>query len=240
LSIVVACGARSQAPGGPSPAAPAFAALGFSKTDGFRHDSIPAGIAAIQEQGRQLGFRVDAHEDAGAFTDENLSAYKAVVFLSTTGDVLNPAQEGAFERFIGAGGGFVGVHSAADTEYGWPFYGGLIGAYFSSHPEVQTATIQIEDQGHPSTSSLPREWVRRDEWYNFHRNPRGSVSVLATVDERTYSGGTMSPDHPIAWSQSFEGGRAWYTAGGHTVESFSEPLFASHIGRAILWAAGAI
>ena len=162
------------------------------------------------------------------------------MFLSTTGDVLDALQQAAFERFVRRGGGFVGVHSAADTEYDWAFYGGLIGAYFSDHPDIQTATIHIELDSHPSTASLPRAWIRRDEWYNFRRNPRGAVSVLATLDERTYSGGTMALDHPIMWAQTYEGGRSWYTAGGHTAESFAEAQFLDHLGRAILWAAGAI
>jgi type 1 glutamine amidotransferase len=219
---------------------PAFSVLVFSRTEGFRHDSIPAGIAAIREQGTARGFSVDATEDPAGFADDTLARYKAVVFMSTTGDVLNAAQQAAFERFIRRGGGFAGVHAAADTEYDWPFYGGLIGAYFAGHPDIQNASILVEDPGHPSTAPLPLIWMRRDEWYNFQRNPRGAVTVLATLDERTYSGGTMAPDHPIMWSQTFEGGRSWYTAGGHTAESFSEPLFAEHLGRAIQWVAGAI
>ena len=242
LPLIIACG--MQAPPSPSPAtqssAPAFAILVFSRTDGFRHDSIPAGITAIREQGRQKRFSVDAGENAGVFSDESLAKYKAVVFLSTTGDVLNAGQQAAFERFVRNGGGFVGVHSAADTEYDWPFYGALLGAYFADHPDIQNATIQIEDAGHPSTSVLPRAWMRRDEWYNFRSNPRGTVTVLATIDERTYSGGTMPGDHPIIWAHSYEGGRAWYTAGGHTSESFSEPLFVEHLGQGIMWAAGAV
>lgn len=235
-----ACGSSPPQPAGPSGIPPTFSVLVFSKTEGFRHDSIAAGIAAIQQQGRQRKFSAEASENAGTFSDEGLAAHKAVIFLSTTGDVLNAAQQAAFERFIRRGGGFVGVHSAADTEYDWPFYGALIGAYFSGHPDIQVATIQVEDAAHPSTASLPRAWVRRDEWYNFQRNPRGAVTVLATLDERTYAGGTMAPDHPIVWSQTYEGGRSWYTAGGHTSESFSEALFADHLGKAILWAAGAI
>jgi cytochrome c len=236
----------SQTPGGssPTPSAPStpatFAVLVFSKTEGFRHDSIAAGAAAIRQQGSARGFSVDASEESNVFSDDNLARYKAVVFLSTTGDILNAAQQAAFERFIRRGGGFVGVHSAADTEYDWPFYGALMGAYFSGHPDIQNATIQIEDQGHPTVSSLPRTWPRRDEWYNFRQNPRGSVTVLATLDEGTYSGGTMSPDHPIMWSHTYEGSRSWYTAGGHTSESFTEPLFVEHLGKAILWVAGAI
>ena len=243
LVICAACNSSSQTLGtpgtGPSPVAPTFSVLVFSKTAGFRHDSIPAGIAAIRQQGSVRGFSVDASEDSGAFTDESLSKYKVVVFLSTTGDVLNSTQEAAFERFIRRGGGFVGVHSATDTEYDWAFYGELVGAYFAGHPDIQNATIQVEDSGHPVSASLPRPWTRRDEWYNFRQNPRSRVNVLATLDERTYTGGTMSPDHPIVWSHTYEGGRAFYTALGHTQESFSEAPFVEHLGRAILWAASA-
>lgn len=208
LLTATACGSSQQPPGAPSTVLPTFSVLVFSKTAGFRHDSIPAGIAALQQLGRQRGFSVEASEDAALFTDERLATVKAVVFLSTTGDILNAAEQAAFERFIRRGGGFVGVHSASDTEYDWPFYGALVGAYFSGHPDIQSATIQIEDAGHPSTTALPRAWGRRDEWYNFRKNPRGAVTVLATLDERTYSGGTMAPDHPIIWSHTYEGGRS--------------------------------
>lgn len=240
--MTAACGMNSPAPSplGPSPVTPTFSALVFSKTAGFRHDSIPAGVAAVRALGVARGFSVDATEDANAFTDESLARYKAVIFLSTTGDVLNGAQEGAFERYIRRGGGFVGVHSATDTEYDWPFYGELVGAYFAGHPDVQNATIQIEDAAHPVTAPLPRAWMRRDEWYNFRQNPRARVTVLATLDERTYAGGAMAADHPIIWSHTYEGGRSFYTALGHTQESFSETPFVDHLARAILWVAGAI
>jgi type 1 glutamine amidotransferase len=240
--VTAACGTKSPAPppGGPSPVTPTFSVLVFSKTAGFRHDSIPPGVAAVRQVGNARGFTVDATEDAGAFTDDSLAKYKAVMFLSTTGDVLNTAQEGAFERYIRRGGGFVGVHSATDTEYDWAFYGALVGAYFSGHPDIQNATIQFEDAAHPVSALLPRPWMRRDEWYNFRQNPRGRVNVLATLDERTFIGGTMAPDHPIMWSHTYEGGRSFYTALGHTQESFSESPFTDHLGRAILWAAGLI
>jgi len=239
LFILTACGANPQTPSAPS-STPAVTVLVFSRTEGFRHDSIPAGIAAIRQQGAARGFVVEATEEPAVFSDGSLARFKTVVFLSTTGDVLNAGQQEAFERFVRRGGGWVGVHSAADTEYDWPFYGALLGAYFADHPEIQQATIQIEDQGHPTTASLPRAWVRRDEWYNFRRNPRSSVRVLATLDERSYAGGTMMADHPIIWSHVYEGGRAWYTAGGHTGESFTEPLFIEQLGTAILWTSGAI
>jgi cytochrome c len=215
-----------------------FATLVFSKTTGFRHSSIAEGIATIKALGAEHGFEVDATEDALRFTDAVLSHYKVVVFLSTTGDVLDAAQKVAFERYIRSGGGFVGIHSASDTEYGWPWYGRLVGAYFKSHPEIQNATVRIEDADHPSTRPLPRLWRRNDEWYNFRTNPRGEVHVLAALDESTYAGGAMSADHPIAWCQNFDGGRSWYTALGHTEESYADPLFRLHLLGGIESAAG--
>lgn len=217
-----------------------FKVLVFSKTAAFRHASIPDGIAMIQSLGTNNGFIVHATEDATAFTDTNLTQYSAVVFLSTTGDVLDINQQGAFERFIRSGKGYVGIHSASDTEYSWPWYGQLVGAYFNNHPSQQTATNLVLDRAHPSTAGLPERWVRFDEWYNFQSNPRGSVHVLATLDEKSYAPGTgaMGYDHPIAWCHNFDGGRSWYTGGGHTSASFSEPLFRQHVLGGILWAAG--
>jgi len=215
-----------------------FNVLVFSKTAGFRHDSIPDGIAAIRKLGENHHFTIDATEDAAAFTPENLAQYKCVVFISTTGDVLNDEQQRAFERYIQAGGGYAGIHAASDTEYDWPWYGRLVGSYFAGHPAIQDATILVADRTHPSTSHLPERWPRHDEWYNYKSNPRDQVHVLATLDETSYEGGTMGGDHPIAWCHEFDGGRAWYTGGGHTKESFSEPDFLRHILGGIRWAAG--
>jgi type 1 glutamine amidotransferase len=213
--------------------------LVFSRTEGFRHDSIPDGIAAIQRLGADNGFGVDATEDPGAFTDANLGNYQAVVFLLTTGTVLQPDQKEAFQRFIEAGNGYVGVHSAADTEYDWAWYGQLMGAYFQDHPAIQPAEVDVPDHSHPSTAALPDVWPRTDEWYNFRTNPRDNgVTVLATLDESTYSGGTMGADHPIMWYHDFDGGRAWYTGMGHTRESYSEPLFVQSLLGAIQYATG--
>ncbi|WP_031510440.1 ThuA domain-containing protein [Streptomyces megasporus] len=213
--------------------------LVFSKTAGFRHDSIPDGIAAVRDLGARNGFTVDATEDAGAFTRKNLDRYAAVVFLSTTGDVLNTAQQSAFERYIEKGGGYVGVHAAADTEYDWPFYGGLAGAYFRSHPHIQRATIEVEDRAHAATAHLGAVWERTDEWYDYRTNPRERAHVLATLDESSYTGGTMGEDHPIAWCQEYRGGRAFYTGGGHTRESYAEPAFRAHLLGGIRYAIGA-
>jgi len=217
---------------------PRFAVLVFSKTTGFRHDSIPHGIVTIKTLGAHHGFSVDSTEDATRFTDVELARYQVVVFLSTTGDILDDGQKAAFERYIRSGGGFAGIHSASDTEYRWAWYGRLVGAYFAGHPEIQRATVRIEDLGHASTRGLPPIWERTDEWYNFRNNPRGTVHVLATLDEATYSGGKMGADHPIAWCQVLDGGRSWYTAMGHTTESYAEPLYRLHLLGGIKTAAG--
>jgi type 1 glutamine amidotransferase len=238
-AIALAIGALLLA-GGDSAAKPGklTRVLVFSKTAGFRHDSIRAGIAAIRQLGRAHRFSVTATEDASVFRLKRLGRIDAVVFLNTTGDVLDRAQQAAFKSYIRHGGGFAGVHSATDTEYDWPFYDRLIGVHFASHPAVQQATINVVDPSHPSTRALPRRWTRTDEWYNFAADPRGRVHVLALLDESTYSGGTMAADHPIVWCHRSKGGRAWYTALGHTIESYSEPLFRKHLLGGILWAAG--
>ncbi|MEO3925110.1 ThuA domain-containing protein [Micromonosporaceae bacterium B7E4] len=223
----------------PAEAAPLTRVLVFSKTAGFRHSSIAPGIAAIRQLGTANGFTVTATEDAAVFSTGNLGQYQAVVFLNTTGDVLNAGQQSAFESYIAAGGGYVGVHAAADTEYDWPWYGGLAGAYFASHPATQQATIRVEDRGNASTSHLGPTWTRTDEWYNYRTNPRSRVKVLASLDESSYSGGSMGGDHPITWCQNYGGGRAWYTGLGHTDESYSDPFFTRMLLGGIRVAAGA-
>ena len=210
----------------------------FTKTAGFRHESISAGAAAMTALGATHGFVVEQTEDGSAFTDASLSRFAAVVFLNTTGDVLEVDQQEAFERYIRAGGGFAGVHSASDTEYDWPWYGELVGAYFKSHPAIQPATVHLLDATHPSTRCVPPVWTRTDEWYDFRSRPAAGVRVLVSVDESTYEGAVMGSPHPIAWSHVFDGGRAWYTAMGHTAESYAEPDFLDHLLGGVLWAAG--
>jgi type 1 glutamine amidotransferase len=222
----------------PTDSPPAFRVLLFSKTAGYRHASIEPGVAAIQALGRQHGFHVDATESSEQFSDGTLARYRAVIFFNTSGDVLNADQEAAFQRFIRRGCGFAGIHSATDTEYDWPWYGGLVGAYFKSHPRIQQATLTVVAEEHPSTQPLPPRWSRRDEWYNFRDDPATRVHTILRIDETSYVGGTMSTHHPLAWYQRYDGGRAWYTALGHTVESYSEPLFLAHVLGGIRWAAG--
>ncbi|GAA0380626.1 hypothetical protein Acor_02210 [Acrocarpospora corrugata] len=211
--------------------------LVFSKTAGFRHDSIPTGIQAIRDLGAANSFTVTATEDANAFTTANLAQYEAVVYLSTTGDVLNAAQQTAFESYIRGGGGYVGVHAAADTEYAWPFYGQLAGAWFASHPAIQQVNSKTENRAHPGTAHLPQTWTRTDELYNYQTNPRGTARVLATLDESSYSGGSMGGDHPITWCKTIDSGRSFYTGFGHTQASYAEANFRSQLLGGIRYAA---
>ncbi|MFI6158431.1 ThuA domain-containing protein [Micromonospora haikouensis] len=227
-----------------TPATPASAAdapydvLVFSKTAGFRHDSIAVGTQAIRDLGAANSFTVTATEDAAQFTTANLARFEAVIFLNTTGDVLNDSQQAAFESYIGAGGGYVGVHSAADTEYNWPFYGNLVGAWFASHPAIQQARVKVEDRAHAATAHLGQTWTRTDEWYDFRTNARSTAHVLASLDESSYSGGAMGGDHPHAWCKTYSGGRSFYTGGGHSQSSYSEAAFRSHLLGGIRYAAG--
>ena len=224
-------------------ASPAVAAdapydvLVFSKTAGFRHDAIPAGIQAIRDLGAANNFTVTATEDAAAFTTANLAQYEAVVFMSTTGDVLNDAQQTAFESYIRGGGGYVGVHAAADTEYGWPFYGTLVGAWFASHPAIQQVDSKTENRAHPGTAHLPQTWTRTDELYNYQTNPRATARVLATLDESSYSGGAMGADHPITWCKTIDSGRSFYTGFGHTQESYADANFRNQLLGGIRYSA---
>jgi type 1 glutamine amidotransferase len=211
----------------------------FSRTTGFRHDSIPAAIAALTELGAANGYVAEATEDPAAFTAANLARFQVVVFLMTTGDPVDDAGQAAFETWMAGGGNWVGVHSAADTEYSWPFYGELVGAYFKQHPAIQPATVNVEVADHPATAGLPSPWMRTDEWYDFQTNPRATTTVLVTIDESTYTGGTMGADHPLVWTHpTAGGGRAIYTEMGHTAESYADPLFRGHLAGAIRWAAG--
>lgn len=227
----------------PAMAGNGFDVLVFSKTSGFRHGSISDGIALIQTLGIETGFTVALTEDANDFTLVNLSQYEVVIWLSTTGNVLNDTQQAAFEAYIQQGGAWVGIHAATDCEYNWPWYGQLIGgdAWFISHPSIQDATLDVDDATHISTEDLPASFTFRDEWYNFQNNPRPAVNVLLTIDETSYNPGNnaMGADHPMSWYHEFDGGRAWYTALGHRSQTFEDPLFQSHLLGGILWAANA-
>ncbi len=211
--------------------APAPRLLVFSKTKGFRHQSIPAGQRALMALGQQQGFAIDTTEDAARFAEANLKRYSAVIFLSTTGDVLNDAQQADFERYIQAGGGYVGIHAATDTEYDWPWYTKLAGAQFASHPgnpNVQTGEAYAVNKTHPAMFGFPDRWTIRDEFYDF-KNVNKAVNVLVKIDEKTYKDGKMGDDHPMAWFHDYDGGKAFYTNFGHPDETFANPVFLKHL-----------
>jgi cytochrome c len=210
--------------------------LVFTKTAGFRHSSIGAGLTAVQDIAERNRIILTQTEDASMFDATALGDFDAVVLLNTTGDVFNSEQELAFQSFIESGGALIGVHAAADTEPDWPFYRELLGAHFVSHPAVQTATLEVEDRMHPATRSLPDPWQHEDEWYNFDRNPRVDAHILLGIDESTYDGGTMGTDHPVAWTRQVGSSRIFYTALGHTEASYAEPEFVSHLEGGLLWA----
>lgn len=203
--------------------------LVFSKTNGFRHKSIPAGISMFEKIGREQHIKVDTTEDARIFNDKALGKYNAIVFLSTTGDLLNHAQQTSLQRYIQAGGGFMGVHGASGAEYNWPWYGKLVGARFESHPpELQKGLVSLTERDHLATKGLPATWEPIEEWYNF-TELSSSIRVLGSVSEGSYQGGKHGDNHPIFWCQEFDGGKSFYTALGHTPETYSDPVFIRHI-----------
>jgi cytochrome c len=236
-STVKAAGATSS-PGVSAADRPAVLVL--TKTAGFRHTSIEPAAAALVAGLGAAGVDAVVDPDAARVTDQGLAPFVSVVMLSTTGDWLDDAQQAALEKWAAAGGGIAGIHAATDAEPAWPFLEELFGTRFASHPAVQPATVVIEDPTHPATARLPTRWTVTDEWYAFTRNPRDRVHVLATVDETTYAGGVMGPDHPIEWSRdpTAISGRMWYTAMGHPDELWADPVFTAHVVAGVAWTAG--
>lgn len=201
--------------------------LVYTRTAGWRHDSIPDAVETLRALAAETGHAIAHSEDPGLFDDATLAGFTAVIFANTTGDVLDDEQQAALERFVVAGGGFVGIHAAADTEYDWPWYGELVGARFESHPPgLQTGDVRFE---RPHGPDDVRSWRVTDEFYNYRDNPSARVEVVARLDERDYSGGTMGEDHPIAWCHDRLGGRAWYTGLGHDRAIYRDARFRAHL-----------
>ena len=208
--------------------------LVFSKTAGFRHKSIETGVKTIETLGLENNFNVTNSEDSKLFLSEDLKKYNLIIFLNTTGDILNSEEEAAFKTYINNGGSFLGVHAASDTEFEWEWYGKLVGAYFIDHPKPATATMDVINKNHLATKHLADTWSHFDEWYNF-KSISGDIQVLLELDESSYEGGKNSDFHPIAWCQEFDGGRMFYTGMGHTIESYSDPKFKQHLLGGILY-----
>lgn len=209
----------------------------FSKTNGFHHNSIAAGTAAIKKLGEENGFDVDATTDSTWFRKKILKKYAALIFLSPTGKVFGPEEEQALQDYIHHGGGFVGIHAATDCEYDWQWYGNLVGGYFKSHPKQQNAKIVVVDNNNAATKDLPAVWERWDEWYNF-KFLAPDIHVLLKIDETSYTGGENGDNHPMSWYHDFEGGRSFYTELGHTDESYADPKYLNHLLGGIQYAIG--
>ncbi|MFF8378152.1 ThuA domain-containing protein [Streptomyces sp. NPDC015661] len=210
--------------------------LVYTRTAGYRHDSIPAGATALAELARDLGKTAEISEDPAVFTPERLDRCAAVVLLSTTGNVLTPEGRTAFEAYLRGGGSLLAVHAAANAEPDWPFYGELLGTRFDGHPEIQPGLVLVDAHDHPATAPLPDRWPRTDEWYNFTSDPRtAGVRVLARADESTYRGGTHGDDHPLVWCREVDWGRFFFTALGHAPETYRDPAFRAHLSGALTW-----
>jgi len=231
---------------GNSASAKQFNALLFTKTDGWHHKSVLEGVTAIQKLAKTHHFDVSWQEDASHFNTENLAKYDVVIFLLTTGNVLNEVQQNAFKSFIQQGKGFVGIHSAADTEHSWPWYQALVGRTFVIHPAIQTAKVSVIDKNFPGVEQMPASFLWTDEYYQYSKPHSDNLQYILSVDEKSYSpeadwgkvkGQGMGDFHPIAWYQQYDGGRAFYTGLGHLPETYEQSMFLSHLYGGLYWAA---
>jgi type 1 glutamine amidotransferase len=219
--------------------------LVFTRSQGYYHESIPAGIKAIQKLGDENNFAVDTTQDSTNFVDANLKKYAAVIFCNSSGrNLFTKDQQAAIQRYIRGGGGFMGIHSAACNyanlkpgDVDWLWCHQLVGATFTNHPTPQNAEFDVADQTNAATAHLPRRWLWHDELYNF-KDIQSDIHVLLKIDENTYKGGQVGANHPMAWYHEFDGGRAFYTALGHSADSYSKPDFLKHLLAGIHYAMG--
>ncbi len=212
--------------------------LVFSKTEEYRHESIVAGISSLTKLAQENNLHIDFSEDASVFSENNLSQYNVIIFLNTSGNILDANEETALRMFIENKGGLVGIHSATDTEYDWDWYNELIGTHNNGKEEIHKAVVRVVDKGHPSTKDLPYTWEVEDEWCKFANKLADDIKVLAIVDEIVFQGQEKVLFNPYCWYHEFDGGRAWFTVGGHKSENYSDPLFMKHILGGIKYAAG--
>jgi type 1 glutamine amidotransferase len=223
-----------------------FKALLVTTTRGWHHESIHSGVLALQQLGVKNFFDVVLWEDPNGFTDQYLSQFQVVIFLNTTGDIFDSTQQKVMERFIRSGKGYVGIHSASDTEYDWDWYTKLVGRMFKIHPVIQTAKVKVLDNSFPGLQGFADGKLWTDEWYEFGPEKISGLNYILSVDESTYnpktqwkdrSGEGMGAMHPISWYHNYDGGRSFYTALGHLPTNFSDPVFLNHLYAGILWTA---
>lgn len=223
-----------------------FKALIVTTTNGWHHESLHYGVVALEEMAKKNFFDAVLFQDPNSFTDSFLKQFQVVIFLNTTGDILNPQQQKVMERFIQSGKGFVGIHSASDTEYDWDWYTKLVGRMFYIHPTIQTAKLQVIDSTFPGLQGFEHGKLWTEEWYQFSEEKVNGLHYVLSVDEKTYNpkadwgtkkGSGMGSFHPISWFHVYDGGRSFYTALGHMPTDFSNEAFLNHLYAGIFWAA---
>ena len=223
-----------------------FKALMVTTTKGWHHESLHSGVLAIQQLGIKNFFDAVLFENPNGFTDKYLEQFQVIIFINTTADIFDSAQQKVMERFIQSGKGYVGIHSASDTEYDWDWYTKLVGRMFHIHPTIQTARLNVIDPSFPGLQGFANGKLWTDEWYEFGPEKTSGLNYVLSIDETSYDpkvqwgekkGVGMGKLHPIAWYHNFDGGRAFYTALGHMPSDFSDPIFLSHLYAGIFWAA---
>lgn len=232
--FIVSCFGCKRTDDGPSQPETMRNVLLLTKTAGFRHESIADGVKLFEQHAAEWNIAVTSTESTSNFTTAGLKNIDLIVLLNTTGDIFAEAEQDALQAYIRNGGSLLGIHAATDAEYDWPWYGSMIGGWFSDHPHTQQATCNIAQPNHASMAGLPLQWVRTDEWYNF-KGLQPDNNVLITIDESSYVGGKHGTNHPLCWTREFDGGRIFYTAMGHTPASYTEPLYIEHIKGAVNW-----
>lgn len=217
--------------------------LAFSKTREWRHEEGIAGANLFLVQaGAELGYGVMTTQNGAIFTPENLSKFDIVVFNNFTGDALSPRQEAAFEAWLEAGGGWLGIHGSGDSSHkDWPWYSEtLLGSTFTAHPagpQFQTARLQSLAPAHPVLNDLPETWEHNEEWYSFDAPAQNfGLTPILGVDENTYSPKNLEYGdyqdlrmdaegegpiaHPVVWSRCVGAGRAVYSTLGHQASAY--------------------
>ena len=220
--------------------------LVYHETNGFRHNSIGAGITAIENLGSEYGWSTTASQSSDVFSTANLAQYDAVVWLNTSGNnLLTAAEQDAFEAYVQSGGGFVGVHAATDTyrDGSWPWYNDLVGGIVQTNPNHTpnntNATMDVVGN-HPAVAHLGSTWNKDEEYYYWELNGgylyTGNVNLL---EVRSTGSNSYDAARPVTWYKEYDGGRSFYTALGHNAADYaSDANFRTMLKEAILWAAG--
>jgi type 1 glutamine amidotransferase len=210
---------------------------------GYVHDNIATSVATIQKMGAENHFSVDVSDDPKVFTDANLKQYAALIFSNSNNEAFeNDAQRDAFQHYIQAGGGFVGIHSASGSERKWPYFWSILGGKFVRHPKQQPFLVRVVDPKNPITAKLPATFTWTDEFY-YHDNVNPDIKPLLVSDPHklddpqkdTYPGDKFGDAVPLAWYHTTGKSREFYTALGHNIKDYSNPILYNLILGGIQW-----